>query len=813
MHKQLQKRVLLGLVLLCASAVVIRDQAHRALDRAVEQGDWKAVRRLMRFGFTIDSASDRSNVITAAATSGDYALLELALHRNTGALDAGKLQDALNNAITGSHDKCVLLLIDCGAPLSEIPTKSGTFGSPLAVAMRTHKAQLCGVLRSHGAHYTLYESAQYGDVEELKRNLDSGPKPTDFEETMRSLLATTAASGSADCVKALVSRGVPVNSYGGSVYFDGAMHRATPLMMAANSGSVPAIQALLNSGASVNARAKLRDLAARTSHPQSDPGAGATPLMLAAEGGYVQAVQLLLARGADAKSRTRDGTTALTADLKYVPPVSLKSPPQAADPRRGTGRPGVTVGGDNGRSTNDSVVSPDNLAVRIGTVTATPGLGMSRENHVDVARLLILAGADVHAYSTQTGNVLQTACRNGYAEVVEMLLSRGANSNLVTNKGYSALMCALNCEPPPPPFDSVVMEERSKLALMLLGHGADVNYQASDGMTALMVAALRNQPAAVRLLLNHHANAAAVSRTGHTFRELAISGSGGDPADARANMVSILHEQRGRLTLSEAARYGNIEDLKWHLDRGEDANTVIKLFAPAPPAVRKSSLLRPAVAVHIPTPLKAGTAGGPGTVSVGPIDAPPVSDGQVIASDRPSVFASPTARTTGTRTVVVSTVTVLSEAAASANAEAVRLLLDHGAKVDAVDSRGRTALMAAAENNRADSIRILVRRGANLEIRDKRSWTALMIACSSGRGDAVKALIDCGSALDSHDLHGWTALMRAACGNSVSVVRILIEHGANIHLANDVGNTVMEIAQANAGPEVVGALKDRDSAN
>jgi len=58
----------------------------------------------------------------------------------------------------------------------------------------------------------------------------------------------------------------------------------------------------------------------------------------------------------------------------------------------------------------------------------------------------------------------------------------------------------------------------------------------------------------------------------------------------------------------------------------------------------------------------------------------------------------------------------------------VDLLLSRGAEVDAVDDRGRTALMMAAELGHAELVEMLIGRGADQTVRDKSGKTALDLA-------------------------------------------------------------------------------------
>lgn len=72
--------------------------------------------------------------------------------------------------------------------------------------------------------------------------------------------------------------------------------------------------------------------------------------------------------------------------------------------------------------------------------------------------------------------------------------------------------------------------------------------------------------------------------------------------------------------------------------------------------------------------------------------------------------------------------------------EAIRVLLDAGAKVNGTNRDGLTPLMAASEKGQADVVQILLSRGAEVKDRDVKGRTALMLAKKSGHGKVVKLL-------------------------------------------------------------------------
>jgi uncharacterized protein len=74
----------------------------------------------------------------------------------------------------------------------------------------------------------------------------------------------------------------------------------------------------------------------------------------------------------------------------------------------------------------------------------------------------------------------------------------------------------------------------------------------------------------------------------------------------------------------------------------------------------------------------------------------------------------------------------------------VKALLDAGAKADAADRKGQTALLWAAADGHAEVIDLLVKAGADPKARLKSGFSPLLFAAREGRAGAVRALLKAG---------------------------------------------------------------------
>jgi ankyrin repeat protein len=110
----------------------------------------------------------------------------------------------------------------------------------------------------------------------------------------------------------------------------------------------------------------------------------------------------------------------------------------------------------------------------------------------------------------------------------------------------------------------------------------------------------------------------------------------------------------------------------------------------------------------------------------------------------------------------------------------VRELIEAKASLDLYDATGKTALTWASSNGHDDCVRQLIKAGASIDIRYKGGNTALLKASTrSGNGDCVKQLLEAGASVDHCNEGGFTALIFAGRHGNSDCVDQLLRAGAS----------------------------------
>lgn len=173
---------------------------------------------------------------------------------------------------------------------------------------------------------------------------------------------------------------------------------------------------------------------------------------------------------------------------------------------------------------------------------------------------LVEAGVDVDIRGRQGRSPLHCATVSGHRTAIQTLLDLGADINFACHNSYTALQYA------------ILWEHSSEIIEILLESGANTEIRSSDGLTALHHAATTGSEETTLLLLRHGANVDA--EAAHVGTPLHLA--------AEKNHSAIIHHlllcranidartENGVSALDLAAMHGNEKSVQMLIDKGAD---------------------------------------------------------------------------------------------------------------------------------------------------------------------------------------------------------------------------------------------------
>ena len=146
--------------------------------------------------------------------------------------------------------------------------------------------------------------------------------------------------------------------------------------------------------------------------------------------------------------------------------------------------------------------------------------------------------------------------------------------------------------------------------------------------------------------------------------------------------------------------------------------------------------------------------------------------------------------------------TPMFEAADNGHADAVRLLLDKGAKPDNLNQLGQCPLHTAAEMGHKEVVKLLIDAGANVNMVDENNHTALHDAAMMGHQDIVQILLDRGADPNITNKYGETPLSMALLHYATmmgyqDIIHFLLDRRADPNITNENGETPLSMATGN----------------
>lgn len=152
--------------------------------------------------------------------------------------------------------------------------------------------------------------------------------------------------------------------------------------------------------------------------------------------------------------------------------------------------------------------------------------------------------------------------------------------------------------------------------------------------------------------------------------------------------------------------------------------------------------------------------------------------------------------------------TSLLTAVKSNNLDLAQQLIADGANVNQLDGSGNSLLIVSAADGHADMVKLLLDSGADMAAVDaSMKATALHAAAYLRHPSVMQVLVDYGIDMDAQGpYNGYTALHDAIWQNNIEGVRILVKAGARTDLKSNQGEAAIALAKKNGRQEILAIL-------
>lgn len=139
----------------------------------------------------------------------------------------------------------------------------------------------------------------------------------------------------------------------------------------------------------------------------------------------------------------------------------------------------------------------------------------------------------------------------------------------------------------------------------------------------------------------------------------------------------------------------------------------------------------------------------------------------------------------------------------AATPEMAKLLIDHGADINAEDDLGWTCLTYNAQLHKLNTVQYLIDRGADIFHIGKDGYFSIRhIFIANENADVLELFIKKSGDLNKQDNWGNTLLIYVTENNRIENVKTLLKHGAKPAIANKEGKTALMIANKNGFKDI-----------
>ncbi|MGO9201563.1 MAG: ankyrin repeat domain-containing protein [Limisphaerales bacterium] len=351
---------------------------------------------------------------------------------------------------------------------------------------------------------------------------------------------------------------------------------------------------------------------------------------------------------------------------------------------------------------------------------------------------------------------------NGDKEAVRLFMAAGIDVNGTAGDGLTALMVA-------------AMKGNTELVKTLLDRGANPNAAMASGTlkgnTALMLAATQGRVEAASLLLGKGADFKAKDDKGLTAVDYAMdrAASQGDPS------VLKLLRDHGAPLLTDAALAKMLDKFRrdvrmkaiTSMDKGESPDGCRKIISEQLAAFKDQD--------HFTSDQ--------------------MLQAQVKAFN--AVWDAIGASVQGTVTSM--------EDQAQQKAKPFKEFLK---ELQADPAVQRELLLAAAGDGKTGVVGWLLAQGANVNVKSEAGFTPLIFTITSEHAATARVLLDAGADVNMKGYKGLTPIILASYKGNAELVKLLLERKADVNAVNDEGQSAIQAAKAANHADVVVLLKE-----
>jgi cytohesin len=341
---------------------------------------------------------------------------------------------------------------------------------------------------------SIHDAAYQGNIEAVKQHIAAGTDVDAKTDDGRTPLHFAAFPGQKEIAELLLANGADVNAK--------ANNGGTPLHLAAFKSHKEIVELLITKGADVNAMDDGGhtpvDWAESVNEQGKHEGKNETVALLRKHGGKT---------GEELKAA--GNPTEPVAEASQPEPPTTKAPDISIWEAAATG---------NIEAVKQHLAAGTDVNARHKSGGLTPLHFAAYYGHEEIVELLITKGANVNAKEEKGWTPLHFAAYYGHEEIVELLITKGANVNAKANDGRT-------------PIDWAITQDNTETADLLRKHGAksgaedsihiaartgnheavkqhlvdgtDVNAKDNNGETPLDRAILRNDGKTIDLLRKH----------------------------------------------------------------------------------------------------------------------------------------------------------------------------------------------------------------------------------------------------------------------------------------------------------------------